>query len=409
MSNIKDLHGLSGNELYRDVVHYSNMGDHRTGSLADLKTSDWIYQELNAIGYQSEFLNWNFRQFFIEDCWVEVYGQRLKSFPLWYPKAIGEKPLRAKLVAIESVNDYSSLNGEVPLIRFDDEMMTPDSQHESIINQLAIANAPAVIGYYPHESGELYGHNAFPPFNQRPWPIPVVMIAAKDQHVIAHAAGMKDEVKIMLSGRDDADAEAKGVLARLEKGNRWIIVSTPQSGWFRSAGERGTGLALFLGLARWSSREKNSLSYLFMSNPGHEIGHIGMHESLKRGNIPSPEQVLCWVHLGASIATRGWTKEGPFLKSCESYEKKSWLLSNPELIPVLEKGFEELPHLTPKEFNLKRGELRWILENGYSGFALMGPHQAFHLESDGPEVTGPELLEPVAKAIAKTLLAVGNP
>src|SRR5262245_3875859 len=37
---------ISGDVLYRDVISYYNLGEHRTASDADLKTSDWILQEL---------------------------------------------------------------------------------------------------------------------------------------------------------------------------------------------------------------------------------------------------------------------------------------------------------------------------------------------------------------------------
>jgi len=408
MEKQKNATGLSGQELYEDVIRYSRMGDHRTGGPADLKTSEWIKRELSAAGYRTETLTWNLRQFFIEKCRVEVFGHRINAFPLWYPMATGPEPIRNRLAAIENIEDRRASAGKTALIQFDDDMVTHRSRHEAIIHQLAEAGARAVIGYFPHPLGELFGHNAISPFNQCAWPIPVAMIAAKDRHILDQAAALEHEVGLLIDGRDEPWAEAGNVIARLDRGKPWIIVSTPQSGWFRSAGERGAGLALFLGLARWAGRESSGPSYLFLSNSGHELGHLGMHHSFERGEIPPPDQVICWLHLGASIAARRWVQAGPFLKHDEGFEK-AWLGGSPDLLPLLTDCFRELPHLVPQAYTMKRGEFRWILEKGYPGFTLLGGHRFFHLPSDGPEATAPDLLEAVAQAVAQALQSIGRP
>ena len=113
-----------------------------------------------------------------------------------------------------------------------------------------------------------------------------------------------------------------------------IVVSTPQSGWFRCAAERGPGIALFLGLARWASKRTSGSSFLFVSTSGHELGALGMrvfHDEL----APRPERVLCWIHLGAGIATFKW-EDGPTgLKRLQEPDSGRSLMCSKDLAATL--------------------------------------------------------------------------
>lgn len=395
-----------GARLYADVVRYAEMGDHRTGSDVDLQTSSWLRDELQAVGIEAAFETWPLRQFHVEACWVGIYGQRIEAFPLWFPKAMETGPQVARLVLTEE-GDEVAVTGSIALVRFDDNMVTRASCHARIINELTQAGAQAIIGCSPHPSGEIYGQNVIPPYNQVPWPIPVAMIAPRHWHILEQAARRRYEVAFQLSGHDNPASYARNVIGRLARGPRWIVISTPQSGWFRCGGERGAGIALFLKLAGWAANSKQDNSFLFLSNSGHEIGHMGIHHLFEDVALPRPEVTDCWVHLGASIASLHWEdKDGVLIP--DGPERDSWLFGSQDIQALLAKGFRELEHLTPEIYNRKHGEIRWILERGYSAFSLMGPHKFFHLKSDGPEGVCPNLLEQIAKALIGTLSNVSE-
>src|SRR5947207_11262129 len=131
-----------------------------------------------------------------------------------------------------------------------------------------------------------------------PWPIPVALISPHDEPALMSSARSGAKASLLVDGLDDRDARAKNVIARLDRGKDLIVVSTPQSGWFRCAGERGPGIALFLGLARWASRRPSGSSFLFVSTSGHELGGLGMM-AFQKELAPAPDRVLCWLHLGA--------------------------------------------------------------------------------------------------------------
>ncbi len=386
---------LSPEALRADVIRYAGMGEHRTASTVDLATARWIKDEMRAAGLQAAFDSWSLRRFQLDSCWVETLGTRIGAFPLWHPAPIGNEPIDLPLA------DGEDLTGKAALVLFEDLMVTAKSDHAARIETTVRAGARAIIGCAPHASGEIYGQNVIPPHNQHPWPIPVLMVAPRHWHILKDAAAHGDLVTLCLSGRDDPAAAAHNVISRLDRGSRRIIVSTPQSGWFRCAGERGAGVALLLGLARWAAASNMPQSFLFLSNSGHEIGHMGIHHIFERDILPPPDQTDFWLHLGASIGTRAYAQTDGVLSS-SGPEAESWLFCSNDLQAPLERAFEELPHLSAERYNRKNGEIRWILERGYSAFSLMGPQRFFHLEGDGPEVVDATLLSSIGRTLCRT-------
>ncbi len=385
--------------LYRDVVHYAELGEHRTASAVDIETSHWIRNSLLEAGIDAEFDTWPLRQFQLDECWVELHGKRFGAFPLWHPTPAGPSPLKEQVVLAEPGADIS---GKIALARFDDLMVTRSSCHAEAIEALVKAGATAIIGCTPHESSEIYGQNVIDPFNQTPWPIPIAMIAPRHWHAFANAAFEGDSVRFMLAGHDQMDAKAHNVIGTIKRGPRWVIISTPQSGWFRCSGERGAGIAVFLELARWAAASQLEQSFIFLSSSGHEIGHMGIHNILAQNIVPSPDDTDCWLHLGASVGTRNLTEADGVLKP-DGPERESWLLCSDSIKSFLSETFQDLPHLTPEVYKRKNGEIRWILEQGYDACALMGPQRFFHLESDGPEAVDPDLLTDVVTTLKKTI------
>ena len=388
---------FSDEKLRADLVQYSAMGEHRTASAIDHVTSNWIRRRLEAAGFTAELQPWTLRQFQLKECWVEVYGKRLEAFPLWYPKATGPTPICDRLTL-----SGETVSGRIALTQFSDIMVTPKSDHASKIQDSASAGARAIVGCTPHPSGEVYGQNVIPPYNQTPWPIPVVMIAPRNWHILEAAAIHNDKISVHLSGDDELSSVAYNVAAKLERGDSWIIISTPQSGWFRCASERGAGVALLIALAKWASASDLPHSFLFLSTTGHEIGHMGIHNLMETYDLPLPTKTECWLHLGSSIGAFAFDSDSEGLLIPSGAEPESWLFSSANMINALERNFAEFTHLKPEIYNRKNGEIRWILESGYTAFALMGSQKFFHLDKDGPENVDASLLSKLGKAITKT-------
>lgn len=404
-SPVSDGGPLSGGKLYEDVIAYYNLGEHRTASEVDLRTSQWLLEQLRAAGLKATFQSFSLRQFFIRQTRLAIGEKTIRAFPLWFPRSTGPDPIRGTLVVLDKSAEPGSLRGRLALVKFPAEAgaaVVKGSIHSQIVLASAKAGASAVVAVTESATKEIIALNS--PADAEPWPIPVVLVGQRDEGALMAAAKSGAGASLLLDGEDDADAKAKNVIARFDRGKNLFVVSTPQSGWFRCAGERGPGIALFLGVARWASRRPTGASFLFVSTSGHELGGLGMRAFLK-DLAPAPERVLCWIHLGAGIATYSWEETAAGLKRLQEPDSRRLLMTSRDLVPLLTTTFAALSGLTPT-VDRAVGEFEFLLKDGYHTFGIAAGHRFHHTPADSPEMTGPEILEPVARALTNTVEAI---
>lgn len=409
-ASVADTSPLSGTRLYEDVIAYYNLGEHRTASEADLRTSQWLIGHLRAAGLKATPQTFRLRQFFVHETRLTI-GERIgdgggdgsiRAFPLWFPKSTGTSPINGSLILLDKSPGPPSLKGKIALVKFPFDVratVVSGSGHAEAILAASKAGASAVVAITEGSTREIIALNAVA--GAEPWPIPVVLVSAYDEVALMSAGRSGAKASLLLDGLDDRDAKANNVIARLDRGKELIVVSTPQSGWFRCAGERGPGIALFLGLARWASRRPSGSSFLFVSTSGHELGGLGMR-AFHKELAPPPERVLCWVHLGAGIATYSWDETPSGLKRVQEPDSRRSLMTSPDLVPVLSATFAGLPGLTPV-VGRPLGEFELMIKAGYRTFGIAAAHRFHHTSADSPEMTGAEILEPVGRALVNSL------
>lgn len=398
---------LSGAKLYEDVISYYNLGEHRTASDGDLRTSQWLLEQLRAAGLKATLHSFALRQFSARQTRLLIGEQTIRAFPLWFPRSTGASPISGDLALFERNAEPGSLRGKIALVKFPASAGTAMQQgsiHFRIVLAVAEAGASGMVAVTESETNEIIALNS--PAGAEPWPIPVVLAGQRDEPALTAAAGSHRRASLLLDGQDDSAALAKNVVARVGGGKDFIVVSTPQSGWFRCAGERGPGIAMFLGLARWASRRPSGAGFLFVSTSGHELGGLGMRAFLKE-LAPPPEQVLCWIHLGAGIATYLWEETATGLKRLREPDPKRFLMTRPDLVPLLTTTFAGLSGLTPN-VNRAVGEFEFMLKAGYRIFGIAAGHRFHHTPADSPEMTGPEILEPVGRALVRSIEMIEN-
>jgi hypothetical protein len=396
---------LSGEALYNDVIDYFNMGDHRAATEIDLRTSDWIARELRSAGFSVSFQPFRFRQFFVRRASLRIAGRNHHCFPLWYPRSAGSDLIQSKLVEFQKGAAGGSLRGRVALVRFPFDARTAvfkGSGHREIIEAVAKTGAAAVVAITEGSTGEVIALNS--PEDATEWPVPVLIVGARDQQSLTEAAQSGANVEFLLDGRDDFRAEAKNVIGRLAGDKRLIVISTPQSGWFRCAGERGPGIAIFLALARWAGRRQERPSFLFVSTSAHELGGIGMKHFQEKLS-PLPENVTAWLHLGAGIATYAWEDTAAGLRKLRQADSRRYLMCSADFESLLATTFAGQAGLTPV-VGRAVGEMEIIMKRSYRAFGIAAGHRFHHTPADSPEMTDPALLEPVAQSIVRTLEAI---
>lgn len=394
---------LSGDALFSDVVRYAGFGEHRTGSPPDRYTSEWIAERLRESGYETELQPWPLRQFLLEESVLEVEGKQVDCFPFWYPKATGPQPVTGALALMTKDTGPGALAGRIALV--DGQNLGVRVWTEGVnplAEQAAAAGAVGLVVVVRHPSLEVVAINARAPLHQEPCPIPSLIVSGKSETDLVEAAKKGASASIRIEGRDDVNAQAHNVIGTLRRGPKWIVVTTPTSGWFQCAGERGPGVALFLGLARYAARREGEMSYMFIANSGHELDNFGAHVSLDK-HAPPVEDVACWIHLGASIATRKWETQEAGFGPLPEVDTAGNIVGTPDLLPLLQRAFKGVSGPVPRTGQPILGELRHFIDAGYRSFGFFGGHHYFHTRKDTPETTEWEFLEAVGRALARCL------
>lgn len=394
---------LSGKSLYENVLKYSAFEDHQTGHPGDLATSQWISEELKKAGLKTKLRPWKLNQFFLKDCELKIGGNRIESFPGWFPNI---NPLKGRL-ALYDPSNTEPLKGHIAFagLKYGSVSGTGLTKlMEKVQEAGALGLIVAVRNF--GDSGLLTAANAEQKdrgseYHQIPLPLPTVIVAGNDEAKITEAASAGQEASLKITGVSRENITAYNVVGTLKRGDQWVIITTPSSGWFRCGGERGPGVALFLGLARWAAQSDSKYSYLFIANSGHEMAYLGAHyapaEYLPENKI-TKENVACWFHLGAAIACRTWKRTGTNFEPQNEPNKAYYLAAVPWLLDSVKAAFGEVQGLTIGSGRYA-GELIKIVQSGYRACGFFGSNYFFHTRQDKATETGPELLEPVGKGI----------
>jgi len=254
-------------------------------------------------------------------------------------------------------------------------------------------------------AGSVFAYNV----NQEdaPWPVPVIVLPARLAAQLESAQQSGESLSIEMLTQYRREVTSHNVIASIDNGAaRTVVVSTPVSSWFTSSCERGPGIATFLALARQVAHEKRSTNFVFVATVGHEIGHGGM-EAFIHAKAPPPQRVKAWLHLGASLACNGWTYDAAgseWRKRPEADPSLRVLLASESMQKRAMSTFQGIAAQTMFGDKSGLGELRDVRAAGYLNYVGMaGLHRFFHTPEDRPELTGPELLEPLAQAFSKML------
>jgi hypothetical protein len=403
---------LSGTDLYKTVLKYSEFDNHQTGMKGDIATSKWIADELKKAGLQTELKPWGLNQFFLESCEVKVDGNPIESFPGWYPNT---DPVNGQL-ALFDPSHTDNLKNHIAFAGLKYGAVS-NTGIIKLVEKVREAGAVGLIVAVKNfgDSGLLTAANAEqkdqgPEYYQIPLPIPTVIVAGADASKMTEAASAGKEASIKITGASKKNITAYNVVGRLKRGDQWVIITTPSAGWFQCSGERGPGVALFLGLARWAAKSDSKYSYIFIANSGHEMAYMGAHyapaEYLPENKI-SKENVACWFHLGAAIGCRTWKKNGIVFEPQKEPNKVYYLAAVPELLDPVKAAFGEVKGLTIGSGNYA-GELINIVKKGYRACGFFGSNYFFHTRRDNENETSPELLDPVGKGIVHFFKTLEN-
>jgi len=223
------------------------------------------------------------------------------------------------------------------------------------------------------------------------------VIAPKHAAPFIDAAKAGVEASLILDG-DATHRPSKNIVARVERGPRWLALSTPRTGWYGCVGERGTGTAVFLELADWAARRFPDLSVFLLNSGGHEYFFAGSHRVLHEA--PAPADTLVWAHIGATLAARAAVERDGRLAMLDTADPGRSLMATDAARAAVADAFRGLEGLEqPGAVRPNAGELSTFTDRGYTtAFAVIGQHAWFHTVEDTLERVSAALLVPVLRA-----------
>jgi hypothetical protein len=234
---------------------------------------------------------------------------------------------------------------------------------------------------------------------------PVVILTPRGAQPFLAAAAAGAAGALVVDGQGGRRS-AFNLIARLDRGApKDLILSTPRSGWFGCAAERGSGLAVWLSLARWLSRANLGVNVELLATSGHEYDYLGGEHYLSVA--PKPAETRLWVHIGASAAARDWHELGPRLLPLPSADSQRVLTATADVVDRVRAAFHGVSGLEATyvaDRTMAGGELVNVLDAGYpTMIGLYGGHRYFHTQGDDLRCVSADLVQPVAAAFRKAL------
>jgi len=389
---------LAGSALHTDVKAYAALGEHRTGTPGDDATTAWMERALTAAGYAVERQGFDYPVFELAHAQVSLGGRTIEGFPYWTP---GVTPARG----VSAPLSLSGGPGKIALV-----ILAPgaggglDAPPPAGIAEAAASGAVAIVAVTENPLGELSALNRTP--KAEPWPAPVLLIAGREGAALKAAAAAGEAATVRLQGRSVVRM-AHNVVGRRVRPGKHLVVSTPKSGWFQCAGERGSGVAIWLGLARWLAASTDH-NLTVVATSGHEFDGYGGHiftETL----APQPADTKLWLAIGANVAAHDFALRDGKITRQAGPQAGRILACSDGLMPLAAKAFAGQPgYATPFDVDTPKppGEVALFQTLGYSPLVgLVASHPLHHTRRDLADVTDPAMLEPVARGLQALLVA----
>ncbi|MEZ5375896.1 MAG: hypothetical protein R2733_05230 [Acidimicrobiales bacterium] len=255
-----------GSSLYRLVAEYGGFEHHRTGTEHERETQAWLGDHLTDRGAVVRTATYDFDQFVVAEHHVTLDGEAVEAMPLWYAGA--------------GHHDTSDVDRIV--WPFAGGNHGTDDAWASLIGTRPTVAATAGL------DGKLGVPNRAPRFTLDQ---PVSLIAGSFAEQLLEA-----DVRVVADFHRTT-GESVNVFGRFGgESASPLVITTPMTGWFACAGERGTGIAIAIELATRLGGER---PVLFVGTTGHEIGYLGVDRLVNEAGFGTPAAI---VHIGASTA-----------------------------------------------------------------------------------------------------------
>ena len=263
--------------LYDFVKTYSEFGCHRTGSEEQLATEKWLVDYLDLISDEIIKFDYPYHHFQAETK-VRIEGRLIPSMPLYY-EAIGEIHGSSHILtsSIKVTENESQAYREI----------------KNISSEAKKNGYKVIIIATKGKTDSLYALNVTPQLKDT---IPVILVPGYEAQKL-----QSGNLAIDYSA-SVCEQTGQNIIARF--GHHFpesaVIVTTPMTGWFSCAAERGTGLALAIELANFLG---DSMPVELVLTSAHELGYLGGFQFAN--SLDKPPAAV--IHIGSCVGAKNPT------------------------------------------------------------------------------------------------------
>lgn len=396
----------SGEAALQAVLErYVSFGDKASGGPGDTACGVWLEQTLGNMGYRCRRQSFEVPFFEVKEAALTCGAAHAALIPqaIVTPAGVLSAPLRLN-------EAHEDLSGAIAVLQLPYKRWVSlgDPQLAGPLAAVLARGAAAVVLVTAGPSAEAIALNAAP---GGALARPAAVLAPKDAEpfLAAAAQGATGTLRLTGSGGGSQRRPAFNVIARLERGAaQTLVLSTPRSGWFGCAAERGSGLAVWLSLADWLASTDTGVNVELLATSGHEYGYLGGERYLKEA-APRPAATRLWVHIGASAAARDWHELGAKLLPLPSADAQRVLTATAGLLKPAREAFQGISGLEAAylaDEAMAGGELINVLGAGYrSAIGLYGIHRYFHTRGDDLRCVSGALAAPLVPAFRAAISA----
>jgi len=368
----------------RALTFYVGQGGKASGGPGDLAVGAWMEEHLRAVGFRTERQRFDAPFFDVGEASLTAGDATATVIPQAIVVTTSPKGVEGRLLHRSPWDAGQPCAGAIVLMQLPYSRWSTAASEavRKPVGAAIAAGAAAVVLVTTGPSGEALALNAegSEPMFERP----VAVLAPRDAAPFFKAAAAGRSARLKITGAGGR-RETFNLIGRLDRGHaRWLVVSTPRSGWFTCAGERGAGVAVWTLLADWAAKASLPVNLAFVCNSGHEYENLGATRLLDAA-APPPSTTAFWLHLGANVAARDWHEAGPRMEPLPSPDPQRFLLATPALLPACRTAFAGQVGLeAPYPLGAgAAGELTHIVAAGYPKVAgVFGAHRFHHARAD---------------------------
>ncbi|TRO93630.1 hypothetical protein FKB34_11905 [Glycocaulis profundi] len=395
----------SHSSVARDLETYIGFGAKNAGGPGDTASGDWMARELERAGFDVQ-------RHIVQVPALDLISAALHhgegetaALPLYTAPLTPPQGIEGPLVRF-SFSQASQLEGAIALIDLPHGRWSTAAAPaiRSALEAAFGAGALAAVLATNGPTGDAIQLNIETDGGAASRP--TVIVAPHEADSLHQLAETQGRARLIVQGRQGV-RQADNIAATLRRGTgRWLVVSTPRSGWTTCAGERGPGIAAFLALAREAAASFPAHDLLFLCTTGHEFENHGVMEAIE-AIAPQPADTDLWFHLGAGFAARDWHEAGAAgLLPLPSADPQRYLLVADGLLDLARSAFAGhagLEMVYPVSAGAA-GELGEIARAGYPRCGgMFGAHRFHHVDGDDARCVDAALVAPVIDSLREFL------